>query len=67
MADEYTLSWKLSDPGMNFLELAGLAGLYMSLRAVEGKEHDFSPLRWELAPDSGRSTGLVRLGQGLKD
>lgn len=43
---ENGLTWNLSDPGMGLLERAGLAALYMSLRAAEEREEDLSPLEW---------------------
>ena len=51
------LTWRLSDPGMGLLERAGLAALYMSLRAAEelGKKDDLAPLTWnesDLTPES---------------
>jgi CRISPR-associated protein Cas8a1/Csx13 len=49
MADEQSLTWNLSDPGMDILERAGLAGLYMALQAAAEKGHDLSPLKWELS------------------
>jgi CRISPR-associated protein Cas8a1/Csx13 len=52
MADEHELTWRLSDPGMDILERAGLAGLFMALTAAEEKPHDLSPLSWELASDA---------------
>lgn len=38
--------WRLSDPGMDLLERAGLAGLFMALRAARAANHDLSPLEW---------------------
>ena len=52
MADERELTWRLSDPDMDILERAGLAGLFMALRAAEEQSHDISPLSWELTPDA---------------
>jgi CRISPR-associated protein Cas8a1/Csx13 len=52
MADENELTWRLSDPGMDILERAGLAGLFMTLKAAGEKPHDLSPLSWELASDA---------------
>jgi len=52
---EAELTWSLSDPGMGLLERAGLAALYMSLRAAEERQVDLSPLQWDesdLAVDS---------------
>jgi CRISPR-associated protein Cas8a1/Csx13 len=46
MADEHELTWRLFDPGMDLLERAGLAGLYMALRAAAEAGIDLSPLRW---------------------
>ncbi|MEZ6132514.1 MAG: type I-MYXAN CRISPR-associated Cas8a1/Cmx1 [Planctomycetaceae bacterium] len=42
------LTWRLSDPGMGLLERAGLAALYMSLRAAEemGVKDELAPLTW---------------------
>ena len=56
MADDiHEMIWRLSDPGMDLLERAGLAGLYMALRAASEAKADLSPLRWsddDLKPDS---------------
>jgi CRISPR-associated protein Cas8a1/Csx13 len=52
MADEHELTWRLSDPGMDILERAGLAGLFMALKAAEEKPHDLAPLSWELSSDA---------------
>jgi CRISPR-associated protein Cas8a1/Csx13 len=41
---EYT--WRLSDPGMDLLERAGLAGLLMTLRAANAARKALSPLQW---------------------
>lgn len=52
---EQSFSWKLSDPGMDLLERAGLAGLYMALRAAREAKIDLAPMMWadeELTPDS---------------
>jgi CRISPR-associated protein Cas8a1/Csx13 len=46
MAEEHELTWRLSDPGMDLLERAGLAGLYMALRAASEAKVDLSPLSW---------------------
>jgi len=59
-------TWKLSDPGMDLLERAGLAGLYMALRAARAANHDLSPLEWadaDLTNDSVtvRWTGPAQL------
>jgi CRISPR-associated protein Cas8a1/Csx13 len=57
MADEHELTWRLSDPGMDLLERAGLAGLYMALRAAAETNVDLSPLTWhedDLKSDSVR-------------
>ena len=35
MAEEHELTWRLSEPGMDLLERAGLAGLYMALLAAD--------------------------------
>ena len=40
------ITWRLSDPGMGILERAGLAALYMTLRAAEEQKVDLSPLHW---------------------
>jgi CRISPR-associated protein Cas8a1/Csx13 len=55
MADQHELTWRLTDPGMDLLERAGLAGLYMALRAATEAAVNLSPLRWQeadLKPDS---------------
>jgi len=44
---EQSLIWRLSDPGMDLLERAGLAGLYMALQAADEAGVDLSPLRWQ--------------------
>jgi CRISPR-associated protein Cas8a1/Csx13 len=52
---EQSLTWRLSDLGMDLLERAGLAGLYMALRAAAEAKVDLSPLTWmdaDLTPDS---------------
>ncbi len=52
---EQSLTWRLSDPGMDLLERAGLAGLYMALQAADEAGLDLSPLHWQaddLQPDS---------------
>jgi hypothetical protein len=52
---EQSLTWRLSDDGMDLLERAGLAGLYMALRAASEQGADLSPLTWredDLRPDS---------------
>lgn len=52
---EESLTWRLSDEGMDLLERAGLAALYMTLRAAEESTTDLSPLRWnptDLTSDS---------------
>lgn len=41
---------KLNAPGMTSLHKAGLAGLYMTLRAFEEKQETINGLRWELEP-----------------
>lgn len=41
---------KLNAPGMTSLHKAGLAGLYMTLQAFEGKKETINGLKWELAP-----------------
>ena len=49
------VTWSLADPGMDLLERAGLAGLYMTLRAATDAGVDLSPLRWtdaDLTADS---------------
>lgn len=48
-------TWKLSDPGMDLLERAGLAGLHMALTAASEAGRDLSPLTWtdaDLTEDS---------------
>lgn len=50
-----SMTWRLSDPGMDLLERAGLAGLSMALQAARAVGHDLSPLRWsddDLTADS---------------
>lgn len=42
--NQYT--WDLSDPGMDLLERAGLAGLHMALTAATEAGRDLSPLTW---------------------
>ncbi|MBI3000343.1 MAG: type I-MYXAN CRISPR-associated Cas8a1/Cmx1 [Deltaproteobacteria bacterium] len=44
--EERTITWQLSDPAMGTLERAGLAALYMTLRAAEEQSADLRPLRW---------------------
>src|SRR5262249_37183391 len=54
---EQSLTWRLSDPGMDLLERTGLGGLYMALRAATDAGADLSPLTWredDLKPDSVR-------------
>jgi CRISPR-associated protein Cas8a1/Csx13 len=46
------MTWRLSDPGMGILERAGLAALYMSLRAAEEQRVELLPLQWDLKTDS---------------
>jgi len=46
MALEMTL--KLNAPGMTSLHKAGLAGLYMTLKAFEKKQEEIEGLEWEL-------------------
>lgn len=46
MGEHNELTWDLSDPGMGLLERAGLAGLYMALRAATETGADLSPLLW---------------------
>ena len=53
LANRY--SWQLSNPDMGLMERAGLAALYMALRAAEEQEQDLSPLHWnpdDLGPDA---------------
>ncbi|GIW99940.1 MAG: type I-MYXAN CRISPR-associated Cas8a1/Cmx1 [Pirellulaceae bacterium] len=64
---KHGLTWRLHDPGMGLLERAGLAALYMSLRAAEeqGVKDNLAPLMWkdeDLQPDSVtiRSDGTDR-------
>jgi len=48
-------TWSLSDVGMDLLERAGLAGLYMSLQSAKAAKKDLSPLQWsdaDLSPNS---------------
>lgn len=52
MAAKQELTWRLSDPGMDVLERAGLAGLLMALEAADEQGHDVSPLSWELSSDA---------------
>lgn len=55
MAQDNEMTWRLSDPGMDLLERAGLAGFYMALRAAQETGADLSPLAWtdtDLTPDS---------------
>jgi CRISPR-associated protein Cas8a1/Csx13 len=55
MADKHELTWRLSDPGMDLLERAGLAGLYMALQAATDGGKNLLPLSWQaddLKPDS---------------
>ncbi|MBI4661755.1 MAG: type I-MYXAN CRISPR-associated Cas8a1/Cmx1 [Verrucomicrobia bacterium] len=42
---EQSLTWRLSDQGMDLLERAGLAGLYMALQSAS-KTGSLSPLSW---------------------
>jgi CRISPR-associated protein Cas8a1/Csx13 len=53
------LTWRLSDPGMDLLERAGLAALYMCLEAARELEYDLSPLCLE-ASDLTPSSVTVR-------
>lgn len=55
------LTWRLSDPGMGLLERAGLAALYMSLRAAEeqGMKDQLAPLNWN-ADDLTSETVTIR-------
>lgn len=49
------ITWRLSDPDIGILERAGLAALYMTLRAAEDQAVDLSPLHWtatDLTADS---------------
>lgn len=48
MAEMMTL--KLNAPGMTSLHKAGLAGLYMTLRALEEKKQKIDGLEWTLEP-----------------
>ena len=57
MAEEKlnAMTWRLSDPGMDLLERAGLAGLYMALQAARTAVVDLAPLQWndaDLTEDS---------------
>jgi CRISPR-associated protein Cas8a1/Csx13 len=50
-----SMTWRLSDPGMDILERAGLAALSMTLRAALVAEYDLAPLivtEADLTPDS---------------
>ena len=66
MADELEMSWKLSDPGMDLLERAGLAGLYMALArpAMRGRKFRRSS-GWMLTcnPRLSQSAGPGQQGQ----
>jgi CRISPR-associated protein Cas8a1/Csx13 len=42
-------TWKVSDPGMDLLERAGLAGLRMALQAASEARLDLPPLEWSEA------------------
>lgn len=42
-----SMTWRLPDPGMDLLERAGLAGLFMALQAARAAGHDLSPLEWD--------------------
>jgi CRISPR-associated protein Cas8a1/Csx13 len=44
---EESFTWRLSDPAMDLLERAGLAGLFMTLRAATEAGEDLSPLKWQ--------------------
>jgi CRISPR-associated protein Cas8a1/Csx13 len=59
------MTWRLSDEGMDLLDRAGLAALYMALSASREARADLSPLSWgddDLKPDSVtvRWTGPAR-------
>lgn len=45
-----TMTLKLNAPGMTALHKAGLAGLYMTLRAFEEREQAIKGLTWQLDP-----------------
>ncbi len=45
-----TMTLKLNAPGMTNLHKAGLAGLYMTLRAFEEKKREIEGLDWTLGP-----------------
>lgn len=45
-----TMTLKLNAPGMTSLHKAGLAGLYMTLRAFEEKKRKIDGLEWTLEP-----------------
>lgn len=49
---------KLNTPGMTSLHKAGLAGLYMTLRAFEEKGETIKGLQWELEPTQVKLTWL---------
>jgi hypothetical protein len=46
MDAEHEVTWCLSEEGMDLLERAGLAALYMALRAANEAGIDLSPLTW---------------------
>src|SRR6267142_2934495 len=47
---ETTMTLRLNAPGMTALHKAGLAGLYMTLRAFDEKEQTIDGLKWQLEP-----------------
>lgn len=49
--EERTIRWRLSDPGMDILERAGLAALHMTLQSAEKHSADLTPLHWTIGPD----------------
>jgi CRISPR-associated protein Cas8a1/Csx13 len=54
-AEVKELTWDLADQGMDVLERAGLAALYISLKAAREAGQDLSPVSWqdqELTPTS---------------
>ncbi len=55
-----SMTWRLSDTGMDLLERAGLAGLYMALQAARVAGHDLSPLEWDDATDLTDDSVTVR-------
>jgi CRISPR-associated protein Cas8a1/Csx13 len=60
------MKWSLADPGMDLSERAGLAALYMNLKAAEEMDHDIAPLHWEPG-DLTRDSVTVRWKTTAKD